>query len=113
MNGIVEKRKFYINKLLNKAEKFKKEADKIKGKADAALENVQLDFCAAESKLTADFREKNLKEKASLYDLFSRKSKEESKKLEKSSTNTLLTISQDMDELIDLALQATVKRKTS
>jgi hypothetical protein len=69
-----------------------------------AMEDAQVDSAAAEAESLAVFREQNLKEKSSLYSLFSKKSKRESDALKKSAQEVYANVENQMDELANLVI---------
>ncbi|MDR1982713.1 MAG: hypothetical protein LBQ08_02870 [Holosporaceae bacterium] len=97
-------REFHIDGILKSANKLKKEADDMERDSTISMENAQMDSKAAEFKLVSTFREQSLEEKNSLYNLFSERSKKESKILAQSSEETLQSISEKMDEIVSAAM---------
>jgi F0F1-type ATP synthase membrane subunit b/b' len=102
---IFSDRSFHIENVLKSAQRLKSEADRIEKDAAAALENAQIDIAEIESKIVSDLREQSLREKNKLYDLFSKKSKEESDSLIKSSDEVFASVAGEMGEIIDTAMQ--------
>ncbi|MDR2157969.1 MAG: hypothetical protein LBO02_01475 [Holosporaceae bacterium] len=97
-------RELHVENLLKAANKLKNEADKLEKDSIIALENAKIDSNAAESKVISAFREQSLREKDTLYELFSEKSKIESESLMKSSEDAFQSVSANMDEIVDEAL---------
>jgi F0F1-type ATP synthase membrane subunit b/b' len=104
---IFSERNGYVDSILNSANKLKNEAEIIDMDSSMALENAQIDSSLEESSLVSTLREQSLKEKNTLYALFSEKSKKESDLLAKSSEAAFTSILEsNIDELVDAAVHS-------
>ena len=81
----LENREQHVGSLVKKAEKLNSDAQKIEKNAFDALERVEVDSAATESKLIASFREQSIKEKDALYKLFAKESRSKSELLAEAS----------------------------
>jgi hypothetical protein len=90
--------------MLTAAHQLKNKAELMEETAVTTLEDAQMDAATAEAKFLAVFRERNLKEKNSLYSLLSKKSKRESDVLKRSAQEAYANVKSQMDELVNLAM---------
>jgi F0F1-type ATP synthase membrane subunit b/b' len=103
---VLRDRDFHVKRMLQTACRSKSEADKVEKDALVVLENAQIDTAAAESELIVALREQSLREKNSLYSLFSKKSKKESDLLIKSSEEAFADINAQMNEMVKAAMKS-------
>ena len=96
----------HVSDLVNAATQLQMEAEKLESDSISALETAKLEAIAAESELLTEYRERSLKEKEELYNLFSEKSKIELESISKSADETFEKISNDMDKILDTAVAA-------
>jgi F-type H+-transporting ATPase subunit b len=101
-----EDRISHIDDLIKNAKKLEAEAQKLERDAFIALENAEIDSAAAESRLMSSFREQSIAEKSKLYERFSRKSKEESIELSRTVDKLFLEISENMDDIMNVAMNS-------
>ena len=99
-------RSAHIDELLSAARQLSSEAEKLEKTAAANLENAEMESVAAEAELMTKFRERSVKEKEELYELYSDKSKQESASISKSAHETFREISEHMDEILDSAVKS-------
>jgi F0F1-type ATP synthase membrane subunit b/b' len=81
---ILQDRDVLVGSMQQTARQWKNEAIKIAEGVSVDLENAQMDVISTEAIQMESFRKQSLREKDALYDLFSRRSKEESEELIKS-----------------------------
>jgi F-type H+-transporting ATPase subunit b len=101
---ILQNRDVYVDGMLAMAHQLKNKAALIEDDAVVILEDAKIDVEAAEAESLAIFRERNLREKKSLYSLFSKKSKRESDILKNSAQEAYANVGDQMDELMSLAM---------
>jgi F0F1-type ATP synthase membrane subunit b/b' len=101
---ILQGRDAHVDGMLTVACQLKSNAALIEEDALIALENAQMDVATAEAKFLTAFWEQCLKEKNSLYSLFSKKSKRELDVLKKSAQKAYADVDNRMDELTNLVL---------
>jgi F0F1-type ATP synthase membrane subunit b/b' len=102
----LENRISHIEALVNNAKQLETESKKLEQDAFIALEDAEIESAAAETKLMTSFREQSIKEKNMLYDMFSKKSKAESRILSTSVDNVFAEISDNLDGILDLAMKS-------
>lgn len=108
----LQNRATHVGDLLNAAKQLRTEAEKLETDAVSALESTKLEAMVAESELLTEYRERSLKEKEELYNLFSKRSKIELEAISKSADETFEKISNDMDKILDTAIK-TISRSVS
>jgi F0F1-type ATP synthase membrane subunit b/b' len=100
---ILQNRDAHVDDMLTVACQLKNKAALMEEDALITLENAKMDVATAEAKSLATFRERCLREKNSLYSLFSKKSKRELDVLKKSAQEAYADV-YNQDELVNLAV---------
>ncbi|MDR2681884.1 MAG: hypothetical protein LBB29_02465 [Holosporaceae bacterium] len=96
----------HVDNLLKTATKLKSEAEKLQKESSNALENALLESYTAESELMSSFREKSIREKSNLHEMFSKRSKLASATLTESAEKAFQEVATHIDEsLLDAALR--------
>ncbi|MDR3155704.1 MAG: hypothetical protein LBT90_01195 [Holosporaceae bacterium] len=101
----LENRTSHIENLENTANQLKLEAEKLEKNSSIAFENAALESAAEEKELISSFREKWLLKKGMLFDLFAKKSREDSLKLSVSADEVFNDLSNHMDDIMDAAME--------
>lgn len=100
----LENREQHVGSLVKKAEKLNSDAQKIEKNAFDALERVEVDSAATESKLIASFREQSIKEKDALYKLFAEESRSKSELLAEASEKCFNDVVNDIEDIVQAAM---------
>ena len=100
----LENREQHVGSLVKKAEKLNSDAQKIEKNAFDALERVEVDSAATESKLIASFREQSIKEKDALYKLFAEESRSKSELLAEAYEKCFNDVVNDIEDIVQAAM---------
>jgi F-type H+-transporting ATPase subunit b len=96
----------HVDNLVKTAAKLKNEAEALEKEAGNALENAFLESYKAESELVSLFREKSIREKSNLHEMFSRESKLKSATLAASAEKAFQEVAASIeDTLLEAALE--------
>ncbi|MBR1734993.1 MAG: hypothetical protein IJ730_06060 [Alphaproteobacteria bacterium] len=100
----LENRASHIGLLVKRAERLEADAKGIEKNAQDALERAEIDISAAESKLISSLREQSIKEKETLYEIFSKESRKKSASLSEEADQCFLDIANDVDDIVNAAM---------
>jgi hypothetical protein len=102
----LENRASHIENLGKIANQLSTEAEKLEKSSFIAMENAALASSAEEGRIISSYREKWLHKKSELFDLFSKKSREDSLKLSASADEVFNDLSTHMDDIVDAAMKS-------
>lgn len=97
----LESREQHVGSIVQKAETLSSQAKKVEQNAEDALEKVEIESAAMESKLIASFHDQSVREKDDLNRIFSDESQRESTILLGSSEKCFKEIADDMDGILE------------
>jgi F0F1-type ATP synthase membrane subunit b/b' len=104
MDQIFSDREFHIESIKKTACLAKEQAVKTEKSTEIELENAQISIEETESRIVSNLREQTLREKKSLYNSFSEKSKSESEFILQSSDEVFIDTVNNIDELVNAAM---------
>lgn len=98
-------RQLRIDTLLNVANRFNEKSEKIKKEAEDLLAKTKQDILKTEEELISELERKNTEEKKKLSEEILENTNREMASLKISSEEVFKSVSSDLDELLNLALQ--------
>ena len=105
LRKILDIRQLRIDTLLNVANKFNEKSEKIKKEAEDLLAKTKQDILKTEEELISELEQKSAEEKQKLSKGILENTNREMASLKISSEEVFKSVSSDLDELLDLALQ--------
>ena len=112
LKKILDSREFYVGGLLDTAKKFSEKSEKIEKDAEEVISKARHDVLKTEEKLISDLEKKNFEEKQRLSKEALDNINGEVASLKASSEEAFGSISSDLDELVNLALQKVRSQKS-